>query len=89
MRVQQRAVNEQFMRKVKENGLRPEYKLADFRGKGVRGKYYKRMIEGPTNVVVLDPDVAEAFPNSRVVHKALRSLMRGRRPRRAPRKRAA
>lgn len=32
----------------------------DFRG-GVRGKYAKRYQRG-TNVVVLDPDVAAAYP---------------------------
>ena len=33
----------------------------DFIG-GIRGKYAKRYAEG-TNVVVIDPDVAEYFPN--------------------------
>jgi hypothetical protein len=72
---------------VVSDDMRAEYDF-DY-SKGVRGKYYKRMQEGPTNVVILDPDVAEAFPNSRAVHKALRSLMRAKRPRRTARKRAA
>lgn len=49
--------------------MREEY---DFRG-GVRGKYADRMAEG-SNVVVLDPDVAEAFTDSESVNRALRGL---------------
>lgn len=41
---------------------------------GVRGKYAKRYSEG-TNLVVLSPDVAEAFPDSRAVNDALRALI--------------
>jgi hypothetical protein len=41
--------------------------------KGIRGKYVKRFQEG-TNIVVLDPDVAEFFPDSVSVNEALRSL---------------
>ena len=44
----------------------------DFSG-GVRGKYAKRYAEG-TNVVVIDPDVAEYFPDHESVNDALRSL---------------
>ena len=40
---------------------------------GARGKYAKRYHQG-SNVVVLDPDVAERFPNSEAVNRALRSL---------------
>ena len=40
---------------------------------GMRGKYAKRYHQG-SNVVVLDPDVAERFPNSESVNRALRSL---------------
>ena len=43
--------------------------------KGVRGKYDKRYHQG-SNIVVLDPDVAERFPNSEAVNQALRSLAR-------------
>ena len=43
--------------------------------KGVRGKYAKQYAEG-TNVILLDPDVAKAFPTSESVNKALRSLLR-------------
>lgn len=56
--------------------LRPEYKRSDF-GTLVRGKYTQRVIDA-TNVVVLDPKVAKAFPNDRAVNKALRGLLRDR-----------
>jgi hypothetical protein len=56
--------------------LRPEYKRSDF-GTLVRGKYAQRVSEA-TNVVVLDPKVAKAFPNDRAVNKALRKLLRDR-----------
>lgn len=39
----------------------------------VQGKYAKRYAEG-TNVVVIDPDVAEIFPDHDSVNQALRSL---------------
>ena len=42
--------------------------------KGVRGKYAKRYAQG-SNVVVLSPDVAEVFPDSASVNKALRALV--------------
>ena len=42
--------------------------------KGVRGKYAKRYSEG-TNVAVIEPDVAEFFPNPDSVNDALRSLI--------------
>jgi hypothetical protein len=41
---------------------------------GVRGKYAKRYAEG-TNVVVLAPDVAAAFPDAQSVNDALRALV--------------
>jgi len=44
----------------------------DFSG-GVRGKYAKRYAEG-TNVVVLDPDVAEVFKNRESVNQTLRAV---------------
>ncbi len=50
-------------------GMRPEY---DFSG-GVRGKYAKRFHQA-SNIVALDPDVAERFPNSEAVNQALRAL---------------
>ena len=41
---------------------------------GVRGKYAKKYAEG-TNVVLIDPDVAEFFPGDQAVNDALRSLI--------------
>lgn len=57
----------------KSDELRPEYRREDF-GPMVRGKYALRMRES-SNVVVLDPDIAEAFPNAQAVNQALRSLI--------------
>ncbi len=51
--------------------MRTEY---DFRG-GVRGKYAKRFASG-SNIVVLEPDVADAFPTARAVNAALRKVIR-------------
>lgn len=42
--------------------------------KGVRGKYAKRFEEG-TNLILLDPDVAEKFPDSESVNRALRQYL--------------
>ncbi|MDO8940200.1 MAG: hypothetical protein Q7U98_13690 [Methylicorpusculum sp.] len=53
--------------------LRTEYKRSDF-GEIERGKYANR-IKAETNVVLLDPDIAEAFPNDEAVNKALRYLL--------------
>ena len=44
----------------------------DFSG-GVRGKYAKRYAEG-TNVVVIDPDLVQFFPDHDSVNQALRHL---------------
>jgi hypothetical protein len=53
--------------------LRPEYNF-DY-SKAVRGKYYKRLIEEGSNIVVLEPDVSRAFGDSAAVNKALRALL--------------
>jgi hypothetical protein len=58
--------------KRRNDDLRPEYDLARLKG-GVRGKYYKHATAG-TNLVLLEPDVARAFPDSRSVNRALRLL---------------
>lgn len=54
--------------------LRPEYRREDL-GEGVRGRYYKAYTKG-TNLVLLSPDVAAAFPTTDAVNEALRSLVR-------------
>jgi hypothetical protein len=56
-----------------EDELRPEYDFSSMEG-GVRGKYVDRYRPG-TNVILLDPDVARAFPTSKSVNEALRLLM--------------
>jgi len=53
--------------------MRPEYDLSKLKG-GVRGKYYQRATAG-TTLVLLEPDVAAAFPDARAVNDALRSLL--------------
>ena len=53
--------------------LRPEYRRSDF-GKLVRGKYAARAAR-ETTVVVLEPELAEAFPNAKAVNEALRGLL--------------
>ena len=56
-----------------QDGLRPEYDFSKLKGQ-VRGKYAKRYREG-TNLVLLDPDVAAAFPDAKAVNDALRLLL--------------
>lgn len=53
--------------------LRPEYDFASMKG-GVRGKYYEQYRKG-SNVVLLQPDVAEAFPSEDAVNEALRGIL--------------
>lgn len=53
--------------------LRSEYKRSDF-GTLQRGKYAAR-VAADTNIVVLEPEVAEAFPNDSAVNEALRALL--------------
>jgi len=53
--------------------LRPEYRREDF-GPMVRGKYAARLKES-SNIIVLDPEIAEAFPNAKAVNDALRGLL--------------
>ena len=57
-----------------DDELRPEYDLAQLQG-GVKGKYAERFHQG-TNLVLLEPDVAQAFPNSQSVNEALRLLLK-------------
>jgi hypothetical protein len=50
--------------------LRPEYRREDL-GKGVRGKYFAAYQKG-SNLVLLSPDVAKAFPTSDAVRPILK-----------------
>jgi hypothetical protein len=68
---------ESLMKRIEseeEDDLRPEYDFSQIKG-GVRGKYVERYREG-TNLVLLDPDVAAAFPDAKAVNDALRLLLR-------------
>ncbi len=64
------------MKKVSQKAadeLRSEYKRSDF-SKLVRGKYAARLA-AETNVVMLEPEIAKAFPNDTAVNEALRGLL--------------
>ena len=61
------------MKKAKSDELRLEYRREDL-GPGVRGKYFESYRKG-TNLVLLSPDVAKAFPTGDAVNNALRSLI--------------
>lgn len=54
--------------------LRPEYDLGQLLAGGTRGKYAKRYRAG-TNLVRLDPDIAQAFPDGEAVNDALRLVI--------------
>ena len=53
--------------------LRAEYNFGELGG-GIRGKYAEGYGEG-TNLVLLEPDVAKAFPTDESVNEALRILV--------------
>ena len=55
--------------------LRPEYDMKSLLKGGVRGKYAKRYRAG-TNLVLLEPEVAKAFPNDKAVNEALKLVMK-------------
>ena len=55
--------------------LRPSYKRSDFPAGFTRGKYAARLAAG-SNVVVLSPENAAAFPTSDAVNEALDALLR-------------
>jgi hypothetical protein len=55
--------------------LRPEYDLKTLLKGGVRGKYAERYRAG-TNLVLLEPEVARAFPNDKAVNEALKLVMK-------------
>lgn len=63
------------MNKAERNDeLRPEYTREDL-GKGVRGKYHEAY-ESTNNLVLLDPEVAKAFPDDTSVNQALKLLIK-------------
>ena len=70
--------------------LRAVYDLSQLKG-GVRGKYYRQATAG-TNLVLIEAELAEVFPDAESVNRALRLLVdtagaaAGRRRKRAPNK---
>jgi hypothetical protein len=56
-----------------EGDMRPEYDFGSMKG-GVGGKYAERF-RRESNIVVLDPEVAEAFPTGDAVNAALRGML--------------
>jgi hypothetical protein len=64
-------MNPQTRRVEPEDDIRPEYDFSS----GVRGKHFEAYRAG-TNVVFLDPDLVEAFPDSASVNQALRLLVK-------------
>lgn len=57
----------------KADELRKEYRREDL-GRGTRGKYHREYTQG-TNLVLLRPEIAAAFPTAEVVNDALQSLI--------------
>ena len=53
--------------------MRPEYDFASMKG-GVRGKYTRRAREG-SNIVLIEPEVTDAFPTERAVNEALKGVL--------------
>jgi hypothetical protein len=62
------------MKKTSRDELRPEYDLSVLK-RGTKGKYANEYAKG-TNLVLLEKDVAEFFPDAKSVNDALRSLVR-------------
>ena len=61
------------MRKATDKSAAPEMRVEYDFSRGVRGKYSRRYAQG-ANVVVLEADVAKAFPNAEAVNDSLRAL---------------
>ncbi len=62
------------MKKTSRDDVRPEYDLSAMKA-GVKGKYAAEYAKG-TNLVLLEKDVADFFPDAKSVNDALRSLVR-------------
>jgi len=57
----------------RDTDIREEYDFKSMKG-GVRGKYVKA-VRSAANVVLLEPDIAEAFPTEEAVNHALRGIL--------------
>lgn len=66
-----RSGHKRSTRKGEISDVRPEY---DFVG-GIRGKYARRYADG-TNLILLDPELAAEFPDSRSVSRALKAYLK-------------
>ena len=72
-----RSRTKKVSRRVDDDEILPEY---DF-SRVARGKYAKRYAEG-TNLILLEPDLAAEFPESRSVSRALRAYLKSKSKRR-------
>lgn len=59
---------------IEQDTLRSEYQRSDFQSGFVRGKYAARA-KAASNIAVLEPELALAFPNSAAVNDALRLIL--------------
>ncbi len=59
--------------RIQPDDMRAEYDFASMKG-GVRGKYAQRAREG-TNIVLIEPEVADAFPTEQAVNEALKGVL--------------
>jgi hypothetical protein len=66
--------NSMKKKRKSDDDLRSEYDFATMQG-GVRGKYAER-VRANSNIVLLEPDIAKAFPNDSAVNSALRTLLK-------------
>ena len=62
------------MKPQDKDDLRPEYS-EDLIRSGIRGKYAKRY-RSQSNVIVVDDDLTDVFPNSKAVNDALRDYLK-------------
>jgi len=56
-----------------DDDLRPQYDLSQLKW-GVRGKYY-RQATAETNLVLIEPELADVFPDTESVNRALRLVV--------------
>jgi hypothetical protein len=68
-------MNKKLKTDLSNDELRPEYDLRKLFRRGVRGKYVQRYRAG-TNLVLLEPEIAKAFPSETAVNEALRLVIR-------------
>lgn len=59
---------------TEDDELRSEYNFSELKGRA-RSKYAERYKAG-TNLILLEPDVAAAFPDAKAVNEALRLLIK-------------